>query len=247
LIVLAILILLAVPTAIIVSAVAYYRHASSRTAAITSIAVMPFTNASRNADVEYLSDGITDTLITKLSQLPNLNVKARSSVFHFKDKNADAKTVGRELNVQAVLNGRVLQRGDELTLTLELVDTQTENVIWSEQYTRKQTDLISLQSEIARDVSSKLRSKLTGADEQVLAKTYTKDPEAYQLYLKGSFHLTKRTAADMKRALEYFQQAVDRDPNYALAYVGLADSYRLPPPMVSFPPAKVIRAPKKLR
>jgi TolB-like protein len=126
--------------------------------AISSIAVMPFVNASGNADVEYLSDGITDTLIAKLSQLPNLNVKARSSVFHYKGKDADAKTIGRELNVQAVLNGRVQQRGDEVTLTLELVDAQTENVIWSEQYTRRQADLISLQSEIARDVVTKLRA-----------------------------------------------------------------------------------------
>lgn len=196
--------------------------------AISSIAVMPFANEGGNADVEYLSDGITDTLIAKLSQLPNLNVKARSSVFHYKGKDADAKTVGRELNVQAVLNGRVQQRGDEVKLTLELVDAQTENVIWSEQYTRRQADLISLQSEIARDVVTKLRSKLSGADEQKLAKTYTNNPEAYQLYLKGSFYLGRRTAADMKRALEYFQQAIDLDPNYALAYVGLSDAYKLP-------------------
>ena len=212
--------------------------------AISSIAVMPFVNASGNADVEYLSDGITDTLIAKLSQLPNLNVKARSSVFHYKGKDADAKTIGRELNVQAVLNGRVQQRGDEVTLTLELVDAQTENVIWSEQYTRRQADLISLQSEIARDVVTKLRSKLSGADEQKLAKTYTNNPEAYQLYLKGSFYLGRRTAADMKRALEYFQQAIDLDPNYALAYVGLSDAYKLPatyglvPTREGFPRAK---------
>lgn len=192
---------------------------------ISSIAVMPFVNTSGNQDVEYLSDGITDTLIAKLSQLPNLNVKARSSVFHYKGKDADAKTVGRELNVQAVLNGRVQQRGDALTLTLELVNTQTENVIWSEQYTRRQADLISLQSEIARDVVTKLRSKLSGADEQKLAKTYTNNPEAYRLYLKGTFYLSRRTAADMKRGLEYFQQAIDLDPNYAPAHVGVADSY----------------------
>lgn len=197
---------------------------TSVTSTVSSIAVMPFVNEGGNTDVEYLSDGITDTLIAKLSQLPNLNVKARSSVFHYKGKDADAKTVGRELNVQAVLNGRVQQRGDEVKLTLELVDAQTENVIWSEQYTRRQADLISLQSEIARDVVTKLRSKLSGADEQKLAKTYTNNPEAYQLYLKGSFYLGRRTAADMKRALEYFQQAIDLDPNYALAYVGLSDS-----------------------
>jgi tetratricopeptide (TPR) repeat protein len=148
-------------------------------------------------------------------------------VFHYKGKDADAKTVGRELNVQAVLNGRVMQQGDELTLTLELVDTKTENVIWSEQYNRSQTDLISLQSEIAHDVVSKLRSKLSGADEQKMAKTYTADPEAYQLYLKGVFYRNKRRPDDLRKGLEYFEQAIKRDPNYASAYVGVAGSYSL--------------------
>ena len=195
---------------------------------IQSIAVMPFVNEGGNADLEYLSDGITDTLISTLSRLPNLNVKARSSVFRYKGKETNPQTIGRDLNVQAIVNGRVAQRGDQLTLTLELVNTQTENVIWSEQYNRKSSDLISLQTEIARDVSAKLKTKLSGADEQKLAKTYTTNTEAYQLYLKGRFYLGKRTAADMKRALDYFQQAIDRDPNYALAYVGLSDAYRLP-------------------
>jgi TolB-like protein/Tfp pilus assembly protein PilF len=187
---------------------------------------MPFVNTSGNQDVEYLADGITETLISKLSQLPNMNVKARSSVFHYKGKETDAKTIGSELNVQAVLNGRVLQRGDELTLTVELVDTHSENVIWSEQYSRRQ-DLINLQSEIARDVVSKLRSKLSGAEEQKLAKAYTTDPEAYQLYLKGIFYRSKRSPDDLRKGLDYFQQAVARDPNYALAYVGIANSNSL--------------------
>ena len=140
---------------------------------VESIAVMPFVNESGNADVEYLSDGMTETLISSLSQLPNLNVKARSSVFRYKGKETDPKTIGKELNVQAILNGRVVQRGDQLTLSLELVDAQTENVIWSQQYNRKQTDLVTLQSEIARDVSSKLKSKLSGADVAKVEKTYT--------------------------------------------------------------------------
>ena len=197
-------------------------------AVIQSIAVMPFVNEGGNADLEYLSDGITDTLISTLSQLPHLNVKARSSVFRYKGKETNPQTIGRELNVQAIVNGRVAQRGDQLTLTLELVNTQTENIIWSERYNRKSGDLLSLQAEIARDVSSKLKTKLSGADEQKLAKTYTTNTEAYQLYLKGNFYLSKRTATDMKRALEYFQQAIDLDPNYALAYVGLSDAYKLP-------------------
>ncbi len=194
---------------------------------IESIAVMPFVNDSGNADVEYLSDGMTETLISSLSQLPNLNVKARSSVFRYKGKATDAKTVGRELNVQAILNGRVVQRGDQLILSLELVDVLTENAIWSQQYNRQQTDLVALQSEIARDVSSKLKLKLSGADEQMLNKTYTTSPEAYQLYLKGRFHWNKLTPDDLHKSIGFFQQAIDKDPAFALAYVGLSDTYML--------------------
>ena len=194
---------------------------------IESIAVMPFVNESGNADVEYLSDGMTETLITSLSQLPNLNVKARSSVFRYKGKEIDLQRIAQELKVQAILTGRVAQRGDQLMLSLELVDTRTENAIWSEQYNRRQTDLVSLQSEIARDVSSKLRLKLSGADQQKLAKTYTGNPEAYQLYLKGRFHWNKRTDEGFKQANNFFQEAIVKDPNYALAYTGLADCYIL--------------------
>jgi eukaryotic-like serine/threonine-protein kinase len=206
-------------------AFALYRYGMHTDAAITSIAVMPFVNESGNADVEYLSDGMTETLITSLSQVPNLNVKARSSVFRYKGKETDPKTAGKELNVQAILNGRVAQRGDQLTLNLELVDVQTENVIWSEQYNRKQTDLVSLQSDIARDVSSKLKIKLSGADEQKLTKNYTQNADAYKLYLQGRFYANKRTPKDSRKAIDCFQQAVSIDPNYAVAYAGLAISY----------------------
>jgi TolB-like protein/Tfp pilus assembly protein PilF len=216
-----------ISVAILLAVIAGFFFSRKSNATIQSIAVMPFVNTSGNQDVEYLADGITETLISKLSQLPNMNVKARSSVFHYKGKETDAKTIGSELNVQAVLNGRVLQRGDELTLTVELVDTHSENVIWSEQYSRRQADLINLQSEIARDVVSKLRSKLSGAEEQKLAKAYTTDPEAYQLYLKGIFYRSKRSPDDLRKGLDYFQQAVARDPNYALAYVGIANSNSL--------------------
>jgi len=212
--------LVAALTAVLVDS---YRARTSSAAAIQSIAVMPFVNESGNADVEYLSDGMTETLISSLSQLPNLNVKARSTVFRYKGKTTDAKFIGKELNVQAVLNGRVMQRGNQLTLSLELVNPDTENVIWSEQYNRNQTDLVNLQSEIARDVSSKLRSKLSGADQQKLAKTYTTDPEAYRLYLQGRFYLNKRAGTLFERAQGYFQQAIEKDPNFALGYVGLAE------------------------
>lgn len=190
---------------------------------IQSIAVMPFVNEGGNPDVEYLSDGMTETLIRSLSQLPNLNVKARSSVFRYKGVVADAKRIGNELNVQAVLNGRVVQRGEQLILSLELIDAQTENVIWAEQYDRKSADLVSLQNEIALDVSSKLKLKLSGADEQKLAKSYTNDPEAYRLYLQGQFYSNKRVGKLYEQAEGYFKQALERDPNFALGYVGLAE------------------------
>lgn len=211
---------------------------------ISSIAVLPFTNESGNADVEYLSDGMTETLIGSLSQLPNLNVKARSSVFRYKGKETDAQTVGKELNVQAILNGRVVQRGNDLDLYVELVDAQTENVLWKENYNKPMANLISLQSEIARDVSQKLKTKLSGADEQKLAKKYTENAEAFQLYLRGRFYWNKRTPQDLQKAIEYFKQAIAVDPNYALGYAGLADAYaqrsnyRAAPPREAMPKAK---------
>ncbi len=211
-----------------VSAVVVNSYFSRKShAAIQSIAVMPFVNESGNADVEYLSDGMTETLIGSLSQLPNLNVKARSSVFRYKGKVTDVQTIGQELNVQAILNGRVVQHGDQLTLSLELVDAQTENVIWSQQYNRKQSDLVSLQSEIARDVASKLKSKLSGAEVAKVEKNYTANAEAYQLYLKGKFYWNKRTGESLKQAAELYRQAIEKDPNYALAYSGLAETYVL--------------------
>jgi TolB-like protein/Tfp pilus assembly protein PilF len=219
-------ILTAVVAAVTAIVVDSYLSRKSRNS-IQSIAVMPFVNESGNADVEYLSDGMTESLINSLSQLPNLSVKARSTVFHYKEKDLTPQQVGSELSVQAVLNGRVTQRGDQLTLNLELVNARTGNQIWGEQYNRKTADLVSLQSEIARDVSNKLRVKLSGADEQKLAKSYTVNPEAYQEYLKGRYHWSKRTREDFKKATDYFQSAIVKDPNYALAYSGLADSYSL--------------------
>jgi TolB-like protein/Flp pilus assembly protein TadD len=235
--------------AIIAAAVAvsaYFYLSRKNNAAIQSVAVLPFTNASGNTDLEYLSDGITESLINNLSQLPSLSVKARSTVFHYKGKEVTPQQVGLELSVQAVLNGRVSQRGDQLTLSLELVDARTGNQIWGEQYNRKTDDLVSLQSEIARDVSNKLRVKLSGADEQKLAKNYTENVEAYQLYLKGQFYLNKRTVKDLQKAVEYFQQAVALEPNYALAFAGLADAYALlsiyggGPPREAMPKAKEV-------
>ena len=213
--------------AVVVAVIGYFFSRSKKITTIESIAVMPFVNESGNADLEYLSDGMTETLIGSLSQLPNINVKARSSVFRYKGKTTDAKTSGKELSVQALLNGRVMQRGDQLTLSLELVNADTENVIWSGQYNRKQSELVTLQSEVAHDVSSKLKTKLSGADEQKLAKIYTTDSEAYQLYLKGKFSWNKRTSEALKQAVEFYNKAIEKDPNYALAYSGLAETYVL--------------------
>ncbi len=193
---------------------------------IESIAVMPFVNESGNADVEYLSDGMTETLISSLSQLPKLSVKARSSVFRYKGKEMNAQTVGKELNVQAILNGRVVQRGQELTLYVELVDAATENSLWKQTYNKTMTNLVALQNDIARDVADKLKVKLSGADVQKLTKNYTENAEAYQLYLKGRYHYSRLTTPEIQISISYFKRAIEIDPNYALVYAGLSDAYR---------------------
>lgn len=193
---------------------------------IDSIAVLPFVNETGNAYLEYLSDGLTESLIDRLSQVPNLNVKARSTVFRYKGKHADPRAVGNELTVHAVLFGRIVQRGDSLTLSLELADGRTGDRIWGDQYIRTRSDIVSLQSEIARDVTERLRAKLSLADENRLAKNYTENAEAYLLYVKGRMHWNKRrTPKDFEKAIEYFEQAIAVDPNYALAYAGLSDAY----------------------
>jgi eukaryotic-like serine/threonine-protein kinase len=210
---------------VLITALGYFGFLARRHSAIESIAVLPFVNASGNADIEYLSDGMTETLISSLSQLPNLTVKARSTVFYYKDKEASPKKIGEDLGVQAVLLGRVGQRGNELSLGLELVNTSTQDVIWSEQYNRKQADLVALQSEIARDVSSKLKTKLSGADVAKLTRTHTANPEAYQLYLKGKYYTNQFTKEGLRVGIDSFSQAIVADPNYSLAYSGLAYYY----------------------
>jgi len=207
----------------------YFAFSSRRSSVgqISSIAVMPFINEGGNAEAEYLSDGMTETLINSLSKLPNLSVKARSSVFRYKGKEVDPQSVASDLKVQAIVNGRVVQRGDGLTLYLSLVDTRTGDQLWGEQYNRKQADLISLQGDVSRDVATKLGSKLSGADEQKVARNYTQNTEAYQLYLQGRFFANKRTPQTIQKAIEFYQQAIAKDPNYALGYAGLSDGYGL--------------------
>ena len=206
---------------------------------------MPFVNDSGNADIEYLSDGMTETLMSSLTQVPNLQVKPRSSVFRYKGKETDPKTIGKELNVQAILNGRLVQRGNDITLYVELIDVQTDTLIWKGDYSRSMANLVSLQSEVARDVSNKLKTKLSGADVAKVEKGYTANPEAYRLYLQGRFYWNKRTAEDLKKSIGYFDQAIARDPGYALAYSGLGAVYQVipgytldPPPNVAYPKAQ---------
>ncbi|HSE23711.1 MAG TPA: protein kinase [Pyrinomonadaceae bacterium] len=235
-------------TTLILAAVAltiwFPKFKATRASQIDSIAVMPFVNASGSTEIDYLSDGLTESLINSLSQLPQLSVKARSSVFTYRGKEVSPQQLAKDLSVQAILNGRVLQRGDQILLSVELVDARTGNQLWGDQYSRRVTDLLSLQTEIARDVSSKLKSKLTGVEEQKLAKTYTENTEAYQLYLRGKFYWNKRTPIDIRKGVEYFQQAIDKDPTYALAYAGLAEgyilfaSYRVELPAEAYPKAR---------
>jgi TolB-like protein/DNA-binding winged helix-turn-helix (wHTH) protein/Tfp pilus assembly protein PilF len=210
----------------------YQRHvpaelAVSKANSIQSIAVMPFQNDSGNEEIEYLADGMTEALISSLSQLPDLKVKARSSVFRYKSMDIGPRTVGSELGVQAVLNGRVVQRGEDLTLFLSLIDAETENQIWGRQYVRKLKSLLILQSEVARDVSESLRLKLSGTDNQKITKNYTENVEAYNLYLQGRFWWNKFTGDGLRKAIGYFEEAIEKDKNYALAYAGLANSYNV--------------------
>lgn len=221
-------VLLAVPILVVIISLGLYfgyRYLGSNTKPIESIAVMPFVNESGDPNVEYLSDGMSEILISRLSQLPNLKVTARSSAFRYKGKEADAKTIGKELNVHAVLTGKVVQRGSELSLYVELVDAGTDKVIWSETYNRQLLNFANLQTEIAKDVSQKLKMKLSGADERLLATAYTENTEAYKLYLRGRFFWNKRTPKDVETSIYYFQQSFGADPAFALAYSGLADSY----------------------
>jgi TolB-like protein/Tfp pilus assembly protein PilF len=221
------LVLLTLLTA--VSAIIYFSYLSRRTnATIDSIAVLPFTNQSGDENADYLSDGIPETIIYSLSQLPNLKVTARNSAFRYKGKDTDAQTVGRELGVQAVLTGRLTQRGDNLLVSAEVVDAQSNRLVWGGQYSRKLSDILAVQEEIAKEISEKLRLRLSGEEHKQLT-TATANPEAYQLYLKGRYFWNKRTGDAISKSIEYFNQAIAKDGNYALAYAGLADAYVILP------------------
>jgi eukaryotic-like serine/threonine-protein kinase len=214
-----------VVVALAIAGTSWYLHARNTEIAIDSVAVMPFENQNRQDEMDYMSDGLTDSIINSLTQLPNLKVIARSSVFRYKGKQTDPLVAAKELGVRAILTGRILQRGDNLTISTELIDARDNKQIWGEQYDRKVSDLMSVQREIAQEITSNLRLKLSTSEKGQMAKSYTDNPEAYSLYMKGRFYWNKRTADAMKKSVEFFNQAIDRDPNYALAYAGLADSW----------------------
>jgi eukaryotic-like serine/threonine-protein kinase len=216
--------------------------------AIDSIAVLPFVNGSGDPDFEYLSDGITESLINNLSQLPAPRVTARSTVFRYKGKETDPQKIGQDLKVRAVLSGRVLQRGDTLIVRTELMDVTNGSQLWGGQYNRKASDVFAVQDELSSQISDKLRLRLTSEEKQRLTKRYTDNAEAYQLYLKGRYYWNKRSPDGVQKSIEYLNRAVDNDPGYALAYAGLADSYNLMsffnvvPPREAMPKAKAAAA-----
>ncbi len=204
---------------------ALFWRARNPEAAIGSIAVLPFENRSGNAESEYLSDGLAESLIYRLSQLSNLKVSPRSSVFRYKGQAIDAEKIGNELGVDAVMSGRLIQRGDNLTISVDLIDVRNKRTLWGEQFERKLSDLLATQREIASAITEKLQVRLSGNDTKGITKRYTDDNEAYQLYLKGRFYWNKRTAENIKKAIELLRSATEKDPNFALAYAGLADCY----------------------
>ena len=207
----------------------YFTRAKSDTKKISSIAVLPFVNATADPGNEYLSDGLTESLIGTLSQLPDLKVMARSTVFKFKGKEDDPRQIGQSLQVGAVLMGRITQHGDELGIDADLVNTADGSELWGSHYTRKATDVAEVQGDIARDISSSLRIHLSGSEQQRLSRASTTNPEAYRLYLEGRQLWYGRTPAGIKKSIDLFQQAIGADPNYALAYSGLADTYNIAP------------------
>lgn len=218
------------------------RRRSSKS--IDSIAVLPLGNATNDPDTEYLTEGITEGIINKLSQLPKLKVMARSTVFRYKNRNLDAQAIGRELRVRAVLTGIVKHVGDRLQINVELVDSLDGSQLWGESYNRQIADLVKLPEEMSREISEKLRIKLTGAERKKLRKGPTESSEAYQFYLKGRYHWNKRTSESLRKGIQFFREAIESDPSFASAYAGLADSFvtlatNVPlPPQETMPKAK---------
>lgn len=207
-----------------IAALANYYFLVSRNE-IRSLAVLPFLNGSGDPNAEYLSDGITESLISSLSQVPQLRVMAHDTVFTYKDKRIDPRKVGQELNVEAIVTGKVIQHGNTLLIRANLVKVADGSEIWGDQYNRTMADILGMQTEISKEISGRLRARLTGEEQSRVTKNYTQDSEAYQLYLKGDYFFWKFTPEDTERSRQYFKKAIEKDPNYALAYAALADSY----------------------
>jgi serine/threonine protein kinase len=212
----------------LVAAFAWYLR-SGRVAQIDSIAVLPFTNVGGDASVDYLGDGITESLIASLTHVPDLKVKSRNSVFRYKGKDVDAQKAGSELGVAALVSGRVTPHGDNVEVSAELTDVRDNTELWGQHYSGKSTEIIVLEQQMAGDLAAKLRSGMSGSEKQLVTKQGTQNPEAYELYLKGRYAWSKRTAPDLETAISYFNQAIVKDPGYALAYSGLADVYTVFP------------------
>jgi TolB-like protein/Tfp pilus assembly protein PilF len=230
---------------LVIGASLYFLRGRGQEEAIDSIAVLPFANASGDESADYLSDGVTEGIINGLSTLPNLRVTSRTSVFRYKNREAEPRTVARELGVRALVTGRIVQRGDELSVSTELVDAQEDRQLWGGQYNRKLSDLLTLQGDIVKEVSEKLRLRLSGEDKGRLTNRNATNPESYQLYLKGHYYWNKNTVDGLKKGVEYFNQAIEKDPGNAQAYAGLADCYNslgggmaYLPPKETFPKAK---------
>lgn len=228
----------AVAVAVALVAAFVYFRSDERGGPIDSLAVLPFTNAGGDPETEYFSDGITESLINSLSEVPRLKVMSRNSVFRYKGRVVEAREVGKQLGVRAVLEGRVVQRGDRLTVSVDLTDTADNTVIWGNQYDRNVSDVLAVQQEIARDISERLRLKLSGEEIKKATRVYTDNVEAYQLYLRGRFEWYKFTPESVAKSIDYFKRAIDIDPGYALAYAGLANTYGLQGHLTIVPPAE---------
>jgi len=215
---------------ILLAAGGWFLHSRATAAQIDSIAVIPFSNSGDgssggNADSDLLTDGLTESLIASLAHVPDLKVKSRSSVFRYKNKDIDIQQIGKDLTVDALLTGRVVQHGDAVQVTADLTNVQDNTEIWGEHYDGKASDILALQQQIAADIAARLRSQLSGDEKRQVSKQGTKNPEAYELYVKGRYYWNKRTTPDEETAISYFRQAIDKDPTYAQAYAGMADAY----------------------
>lgn len=221
--------LLILPILLVIGFLVYFYSTKNHGSSIHSLAVLPFVNSSGDPNTEYLSDGITETTINTLSRLPNLRVMARGAVFGFKGRDLDPRKAGRDLNVDAVVSGRVMEQGDTLIIRAELMNVKDGTQLWGEEYERKFSDILAVQKEIAQQISNNLRLKLGGAESSKLTKTTTTNTEAYRLFLQGRYYWNKRGEGSMKKSMECYEQAIRLDPKYASAYAGLAEAYATAP------------------